>query len=148
MLLKHLHSSFLGAAILMMASGTAVGQTPGGEPFNPVFVDSLKCNASGTKGCTAHRTVNVSAGPDRVFVADSLKFREDSRSGGGTIYVKINPGEMIDVPVTVSGVVYNLKMPRTASVVLHAESGSGTGNYNRGAWINGYIEGRTIEVDR
>ncbi|WP_425087552.1 hypothetical protein [Stappia sp.] len=148
MLQRHMHSGFLAASILAMLSVAAVGQTPGGEPFEPVFVDSLKCNASGTKGCTVHRTVNVSAGPDRVFVPDSLKFREDSRSGGGTIYVQINPGEMIDVPVTVSGVVYNLKMPRTASVVLHAESGSGTGNYNRGAWINGYVEGRTIEVER
>jgi hypothetical protein len=135
-------------AVLPFTMLSAHSQTSGGDPFEPHFVDSMKCNANGTSGCTQHRTVTVSAGPDRVFLPDTLEFRESSRSGGGSIWVDIRHSEMVDVPVTVAGAVYEIEMPRTVDVVLHAESGSGASNFNRGAWINGYLEARTIEVER
>jgi len=134
--------------LIASISNPSAAQSVGGDPFQPIYVDSLKCNADGTKGCTAHREVSISAGPDRVFVPESLKFRENSRSGGGSIWARIRNGQMINVPVAVAGVEYRLEMPRTVVVELHAESGSGPGNYNRGAWLNGYLDGRTLEVER
>ena len=52
------------------------------------------------------------------------------------------------VPITVAGAVYNVEMSQTLVITLYAETGSGPKNYNRGAWLNGYVTGETIEIKR
>lgn len=140
----------LAAALSVIPIYQIHAQTAGGEKFDPVFVDSLKCNASGTKGCTVDREISISAGPDRVFIPDSLRFKEASRSGNGKIEYEFREDKytMVSVPVTVAGVEYKLPMPSKIVIQLHAESGSGAGSYNKGAWLNGYVSGRTIEIER
>lgn len=137
----------VGAAV---ASATVTAATAGGDHFQPVWVDSLKANAQGTKGQTAHKVFTISAGPDRVFLPDTIEFRENSRSGGGRIAATFHEDKYKYrvVAMTVAGATYNVEMPYEVVISLHAETGSGTGNYNRGAWLNGYVDAETIEVDR
>lgn len=127
-----------------------VANAGGGDPFQPVWVDSLKVQADGTKGRTAHREIPISAGPDRVFLPDTIRFREESRSGGGRIEAAFlrKQYKFRKVPMTIAGVTYNVEMPYEIRIALHAETGSGPKNYGRGAWLNGYVEAETIEVDR
>ncbi|UEM08179.1 hypothetical protein JL101_036095 (plasmid) [Skermanella rosea] len=120
------------------------------DKFEPVWVDSLKVAAQGTSGQTAHRVIEIDAGPDRVFEPQSIRFEEHSRSGGGAIWHKFLKDQyvMVDVPTIVAGREYIIKMPRKIKIELHAETGSGPGNYNRGAWLNGYVQAETLEYDR
>lgn len=121
-----------------------------GDDFAPVEVDSLKVTADGTRGRTADRVLEVDAGPDRVFVPDSIKFVERSRSGGGSIWYKFleDRYKRVDVPVVVAGHTYTLPMPKKIFIELHAETGSGPENYNRGAWLNGHVQAKTLEIER
>lgn len=122
----------------------------GGDNFQPVYVDSLKVKADGTKGATAHREYRISAGPDRVFVPDSIEFKENSKSGNGKIYAQFDKKKYKYKSVVVKiegGQTYTLKMPSEIVIILHAETGSGTDNYNRGAWLNGYVHAKTLEIE-
>lgn len=121
-----------------------------GDRFEPVWVDSLKVQAAGTGGRTAHQIIEIDAGPDRVFEPQSIKFVEQSRSGGGKIYHRFMEEQyvMVDVPVIVAGREYTIKMPKRIKIELYAETGSGAGNYNRGGWINGHVHAETLEIDR
>jgi len=137
----------LMAATALVVGGEAVANERSPQPFGPVFVDSLRAQAQGTGGRTAHRTIAISAGPDRVFLPDSIRFVEASRSGGGRIEARFleDRYEYVSVPMTVDGHVYMISMPQVIYISMYAETGSGSSNYNRGAWINGHVEARTIE---
>lgn len=134
-------------AAVAIAAGSSFA---GGDPFERVWVDSLKETAHGTGGRTAHKEYRVTAGPDRAFVPDSLRFIENSRSGGGRVEARFLKEKFIyvDVPVTIDGVTYTLRMPQTVVISMYAETGSSPRNYNRGAWINGWVDGETVEISR
>lgn len=143
--------SLAAASTITVVTGTMMfANAGGGDPFQPVWVDSLKVQAAGTGGRTAHREFVISAGSDRVFIPDTIKFRENSRSGGGRIEATFLKAryKYRKVPTTVAGVTYNIDMPYEIVIALHAETGSGPKNYNRGAWLNGYVEAETVEVHR
>lgn len=120
------------------------------DPFGPIFVDSMRVQASGTRGATAYREVTLNAGPRRAFLPDSIRFVEASRSGGGHIAARFMTEryKLRDVPVTVAGRVLRIQLPYEITISLHAETGSGPGNYNRGAWLNGHVHALTIETHR
>lgn len=143
---------FLKAVTLvaaLAASGAAVASERGAAPFGPIFVDSLRVQAAGTGGRTAHQVIELHAGEDRVFLPDSIKFKEASRSGGGRIEARFLEDRYVyvDVPMTIDGEQYVIPMPQTIYISMYAETGSGPGNYNRGGWINGHVTARTIEFD-
>lgn len=136
------------AAITLATSAAFAGS--GGDPFERVWVDSLKVQASGTSGRTAHQIYTISAGPDRAFIPDTLQFIENSRSGGGRIEAKFLEDRFtyVTVPNTIAGVTYNLDWPQTVVISVYAETGSGPDNYNRGGWLNGWVDAETVEVTR
>lgn len=135
-------------AVALFAGASSVSAT-GGDAFEPIWVDSLKVQAAGTEGRSATRDYTISAGPDRAFLPDTIAFVEQSRSGGGRIEATFLEGQYTyaNVDVTVDGKTYTLVMPQTIVVRLHAETGSGSKNYNRGAWLNGHVTAQTIEID-
>lgn len=118
------------------------------ETYGPVFVDSLRVQASGTSGRTAHRIVELSAGEGRAFLPESLNFIEHSRSGGGRIEARFleDRFEFVDVQIEVNGEVQTIALPNVVFISMYAETGSGAGNFNRGAWINGNVSASVVEL--
>ncbi|MEM8823064.1 MAG: hypothetical protein AAGF30_05585 [Pseudomonadota bacterium] len=131
------------------ASGAALASERSAQSFGPIFVDSLRVQAVGTSGRTAHKVIDLHAGEDRVFLPDSIKFTEASRSGGGRIEARFLEDRYVyaNVTTTIDGEQYVIPMPQTIYISMYAETGSGPGNYNRGGWINGHVTARTIEID-
>lgn len=143
---------FFKALTTIAALGTgsmAMAAERSPQAFGPIFVDSLRVQAAGTGGRTAYQVIELHAGADRVFLPDSITFQEASRSGNGRVEAQFLADRYVyvDVPMTIDGEQYLIPMPQVIYIAMHAETGSGTGNYNRGAWINGHVTARTIEVD-
>ena len=147
---RTLISAIFAGGVALSGIGAALANTSG-DAFQPIWVDSLKTKAQGTKGQTAHREIRISAGPDRVFKPGSWKFVENARSGGGRVQAHFRTDQFKYRPVTLGiegGGKYTVDWPSEIVIVLHAETGSGTGNYNRGAWLNGYVHAETFEIDK
>lgn len=135
------------AGILALAGSLHSANATGGDPFQPHWVDSLK-KCAGNKGKTAKQAYTISAGPDRVFIPESIKFVGNSAAGKKVgVWFHDHLYEMRNVEVVVGGHPYQIPMPSKIVVEPFAETGSG----NPGqvcAWNNGYIHAETIEVER
>lgn len=133
----------------LSAGGTAMASERSAQAYGPQPVDSLRVQASGTSGRTAHQVIELHAGQDRVFLPDSIRFAEASRSGGGRVEARFLEDRYVyvDVPMIIDGEQYMIPMPQVIYISMYAESGSGLDNYNRGGWINGHVSARTIEFD-
>ncbi|WP_299632498.1 hypothetical protein [uncultured Roseobacter sp.] len=116
--------------------------------FGPIFVDSLKVQAAGTGGRTVQRVVELDAGSGRAFLPGSIDFEEFSRSGGGRIEARFleDRFQYIELNVEIDGDTKIVRLPQKIYISLYAETGSGAGNFNRGAWINGNVTARIVEV--
>lgn len=144
-------ASAIGTAVLIVSTAFAAPNTSnGGDTFQPHWVDSLKVTAEGTGGRTATKTFTISAGPDRVFLPDTIRFVENSGAGGSARGVIFHEEQYVyrDVPVVVDGINYALRMPQTIVVTVYSQTGSGLPNYNRTAWLNGYVHAETLPISR
>lgn len=118
------------------------------ESFGPIFVDSLKVQAAGTSGRTAHRILKIDAGDGKAFLPESIDFEEMSRSGGGRVEARFlkDRFQFVEVSINKNGKAQTVRLPQEIYILMHAETGSGAANFNRGAWINGNVTARVIEI--
>lgn len=134
-------------SLVLPTAAPAAATATGGDAFQPVFVDSLKACAS-NKGKTARKAYTISAGPDRVFIPETIRFAVDSATGHKTgIWFHEHRYEMKPVKMTVDGRTYTIKMPSKIVVEPFAETGSGHA-FDVCAWNNGYIHAETMEIER
>ena len=139
--------TMLATVVALAALNTTADAATGGDRFQKHWVDSLKACA-GNKGKTARKAYTISAGPDRVFIPDTIRFVPASAAGKKTgIWFHSAQYKIRTVPLTTAlGHTYDVEMPTTIVVEPFAETGSGKFGHVC-AWNNGYIHAETIEIE-